>query len=81
MPILNTFYSFVARYCGQPPEIDNGYVEPRPGLEADGVYFGKNVQYQCKPGFAFQSGDGRLSCPESGVWGTRPVCTSKLLGF
>ena len=61
-----------ANYCGNVPEISNGYIESSTGSVYGGV-----VIYRCYPGSNI-IGNSQISCHSNGQWDPAPSCQSKL---
>ena len=57
-----------AKYCGQPPLIDNGYVE-----SSTGVQFGDDVMYKCYNGYT--TSVPSVACKNDGQWEDAPTCS------
>jgi len=60
-----------AKYCGQAPLINNGYVK-----SSTGVQFGDTVTYKCYGGY--RALKDTITCRETGQWEDTPSCTGKL---
>jgi hypothetical protein len=59
-----------AKYCGQAPMIDNGYVE-----SSTGARFGDTVTYKCYGGYRVSK--DKITCSKDGDWEDEPSCTGK----
>ncbi|XP_053380898.1 uncharacterized protein LOC123562053 [Mercenaria mercenaria] len=59
------------RYCGDVPNINNGYI-----VSSNGSVFGSKATYKCNTGSTLSSGSLEISCQSNGAWEFRPTCSA-----
>ena len=69
-------FLIAARYCGQAPDVQNGYVVTSSGT----LTFGETVTYKCNDGFTL-GGSDTILCTSTGGWENPPTCSSKFLFY
>lgn len=62
---------FAAVYCGDVPNIVNGYIQ-----SSTGSTFGSTATYECFAGSTL-TGLATIQCQASGVWSNRPSCVGE----
>ena len=60
-------------YCGQPPDITNGYIS-----SSTGAVYTSTVMYTCMDGYS-ANGSDVISCLADGSWESPPQCLSMVL--